>query len=105
MAATDTGRRFQTRWGLLTGPEWIRARQRQEMDDWWCGAVEAYVVEAWPSAEQIAANRLERAERRRLERQEREQQRSRHLKAQAISDCARTDSGSRPRQTSQLTLI
>jgi hypothetical protein len=98
-------RRFQTRWGMLTGPEWILARQKHEMDRWWRGPVEAYVMEAWPSPEQIQENRRQAAEEREQERQERERDRCRRLKARAIADCARTDSGSRPRTPNQLSLI
>lgn len=103
MRATE--RRFLTRWGMLTGPEWILARQKHEMDRWWGGAVESYVREAWPSPEQIQVNRQQAAEQSEQERQERERDRRRQLKARAISDCARTDSSHRPSPHSQLTLI
>ena len=98
-------RRFLTRWGMLTGPEWILARQRHEMDRWWRGGVETYVMEAWPSSEQIQGNRRQAAEEREQERLERERDRRRQLKARAIADCARTDSGSRLRTPNQLSLI
>jgi hypothetical protein len=74
------------------------------MDRWWRGAVEVYVMEAWPSLQQIQENRQQAAEQRELERQERERDRRRQLKAQAIADCARTDSASRV-QPQQLQLI
>jgi len=104
MSAAD--RRFPTRWGLLAGPEWIQARHNHEMDCWWSGAVEAYVLAAWPSPEQIAINRRNRAEQRRQERKERLQHKKRMLKAQAIFDCSRSQSALQP-QTSiaQLSLI
>jgi hypothetical protein len=76
------------------------------MDAWWSGAVEAYVIEAWPSPEQIAINRRHAAEQRLQERQERLQHQKRTLKAQAIFDCSRSQSALQPQPPiAQLSLI
>jgi hypothetical protein len=46
-----------TRWGRLTGAQWLQARYEQMMDEWFTADLEAYLAAHWPTAEQIAANR------------------------------------------------
>ena len=46
-----------TRWGRLTGAQWLQARHEEMMDEWFTADLEAYLAEHWPTAEQIAANR------------------------------------------------
>jgi len=46
-----------TRWGRLTGAQWLQARYEQIMDEWFTDDLEAYLAEHWPTSEQIAANR------------------------------------------------
>jgi hypothetical protein len=46
---------LQTKWGRLTGAQWLEARHREAMDNWWTPEVEAYVVENWPAPEQLAS--------------------------------------------------
>jgi hypothetical protein len=46
-----------TRWGRLTGAQWLQARYEEMMDEWFTADLEAYLAEHWPTAEQIAANR------------------------------------------------
>jgi hypothetical protein len=79
-----------TKWGRLTGAQWLEARHREFMDTWWMPQVEQYVNDHWPTPEQIAANRRNLAQTKRA-------QRNRSLKARAIADIARSDSRSRPR--------
>jgi hypothetical protein len=65
-----------TKWGRLTGAQWLEARHQEAMDAWWTPQVEQYVNDHWPTHEQIEANRS--------------------LRARAIADIARSDSRSRP---------
>jgi hypothetical protein len=46
-----------TRWGRLTGAQWLQARHEKIMDEWFTADLEAYLAAHWPTAEQIAANR------------------------------------------------
>jgi hypothetical protein len=46
-----------TRWGRLTGAQWLQARYEEMMDEWFTADLEAYLAAHWPTAEQIAANR------------------------------------------------
>jgi hypothetical protein len=73
-----------TKFGRLTGREWIRARFQESMDAWWTPQLDAYLAEAWPSPEQIEANARHRAQAKRT-------QTLRLHTAQAIADCARVD--------------
>jgi hypothetical protein len=45
-----------TRWGRLTGAQWLQARHEEMMDEWFTADLEAYLAAHWPTAEQIAAN-------------------------------------------------
>jgi len=74
-----------TKWGRLTGAQWLEARHQEAMDAWWTPAVEQYVNDHWPTPQQIEANRRNLA-------QEKRAQRNRILKARAIADIARSDS-------------
>jgi hypothetical protein len=46
-----------TRWGRLTGAQWLQARYEEMMGEWFTADLEAYLAAHWPTAEQIAANR------------------------------------------------
>jgi hypothetical protein len=46
-----------TRWGRLTGAQWLQARYEEMMDQWFTADLEVYLAEHWPTAEQIALNR------------------------------------------------
>ena len=91
-----------TKYGRLTGRQWIRARFQEAMDAWWTPQLDAYLAEAWPAPEQIEANARHLAQANRA-------QRNRSSTAKAIADCARVDraaSGSRARpHAHQLPLI
>ena len=91
-----------TKWGRLTGAQWLEARQRETMDAWWTPEVEAYVLEEWPTAEQIAINQRHWAQQKRA-------QRNRLATAKAISSVTRADRapgpGSRSRTTAQLSIL
>jgi hypothetical protein len=81
-----------TKWGRLTGAQWLEARHQEAMDEWWTPHVEQYVNHHWPTPQQIEANRRNLAQTKRA-------QRNRSLKARAIADIARSDS--RPRSKPQ----
>ena len=93
-----------TKWGRLTGRQWIRARHREAMDAWLTDELVEYLVENWPTPQQIEDNR------RRLD-QEKIANRQRNATASAISSCHRADrfrSASRARATTpatQLTIL
>ena len=57
-----------TRWGRLTGAQWQEARHREAMDAWWTPDLLDYVVENWPSPEQLATNRRHWAQKKRADR-------------------------------------
>ena len=46
-----------TRWGRLTGAQWLQARHEEMMDEWFTADLEAYLAAHWPTTEQISANR------------------------------------------------
>jgi hypothetical protein len=86
-----------TKWGRLTGAQWLEARNREAMDNWWTPEVEAYVAENWPSSEQLAVNQRHWAQKKRADR-------ARTATAQGIASVARADrarsgSDSRSRST------
>jgi hypothetical protein len=86
-----------TKWGRLTGAQWLEARNREAMDAWWTPEVEAYVAENWPSPEQLAVNQRHWAQKKRAHR-------ARTATAQGIASVARADrarsgSDSRSRST------
>jgi hypothetical protein len=88
---------LQTKWGRLTGAQWLEARHRESMDTWWTPEVEAYVVENWPTPEQLAVNQRHWAQKKRAHR-------ARKATAQGIAsvagaDRARPGSNSRSRST------
>jgi len=93
-----------TKWGRLTGRQWIEARTREAMDAWWTPEVTAYVLQHWPTPEQIEINRRTWAQQKRTHR-------NRTATAKAIADVARADrartgSGSRLRTApSQLSIL
>jgi len=93
-----------TKWGRITGEEWLWRRRQEELERWWTREVEAYVIEHWPTPEQIEANRRAWAQQKRA-------QRNRTATAKAIADVARADrarpgSGSRLRTApSQLSIL
>jgi hypothetical protein len=73
-----------TKWGRLTGAQWLEARQRESMDNWWTPEVEAYVAENWPTPEQLASNQRHWAQKKRADR-------ARKATAQGIASVARAD--------------
>jgi hypothetical protein len=73
-----------TRWGRLTGAEWLKAWHREAMDSWWTPEVEAYVAENWPTTEQLAVNQRHWAQKKRAHR-------ARTATAQGIASVARAD--------------
>ena len=79
-----------TKWGRLTGAQWLEARYQEAMDAWWTPQVEQYVNDHWPTPWQIEANRRNLAQAKRA-------QRNRSLKAPVIADIARSDSRPRPK--------
>ena len=86
-----------TKWGRLTGAQWLEARQREAMENWWTPEVEAYVAENWPTPEQLAVNQRHWAQKKRADR-------ARKATAQGIAsvhraDRARPGPGSKPRST------
>jgi len=86
-----------TKWGRLTGAQWMEARHREAMENWWTPEVEAYVAESWPTPEQLAINQRHWA-------QEKRAHRARTATAQGIASVARADrarpsSDSRSRST------
>jgi hypothetical protein len=86
-----------TKWGRLTGAQWMEARHREAMENWWTPEVEAYVAENWPTPEQLAVNQRHWT-------QEKRAHRARNATAQGIASVARADrarpgSGSRSRST------
>jgi hypothetical protein len=86
-----------TKWGRLTGAQWLEARHRAAMENWWTPEVEAYVAENWPTPEQLAINQRHWAQKKRADR-------ARNATAQGIASVARADrarpgSGSRSRST------
>jgi hypothetical protein len=86
-----------TKWGRLTGAQWLEARNREAMDTWWTPEVEAYVAENWPSSDQLAVNQRHWAQKKRADR-------ARTATAQGIASVARDDrarpaSDSRSRST------
>jgi len=93
-----------TKWGRLTGAQWLEARRREAMDAWWTPEVEAYVAEEWPTPEQLAINQRHWVQQKRAHR-------NRTATAKAISSVARADrarpgSGSRLRPApSQLSIL
>ena len=94
-----------TKWGRLTGAQWMEARYREAMDAWWTDDLQAYLDEAWPTPEQLASNQRRWAQQKRAHR-------ARTATAQAIASVARADrarpgSGSRSRSATptQLTIL
>jgi hypothetical protein len=86
-----------TKWGRLTGAQWLEARNREATDAWWTPEVEAYVAENWPSPEGLAVNQRHWAQKKRAHR-------ARTATAQGIASVARADrarsgSDSRSRST------
>lgn len=97
-----SSRTFLTKWGRLTGQQWILARFNEALDEWWTPGLAAYLEENWPTPEELQQRSRWR------------QQQERRLRtAKAIADCARVDraspgSGYRPRPTApahQLTIL
>ena len=82
MAAAD--RTFLTKWGRLTGQQWILARFNEELNNWWTPGLDAYLERHWPTPEQIE----ERGRYRVALTGEKD---GRMRTAKAIADCARTD--------------
>ena len=83
-----------TKWGPLTGAQWLEARHREAMDAWWTADLLEYVVENWPTPEQLAVNQRHWAQQKRAHR-------ARTATAQAMASVSRADharsvSGSRP---------
>ena len=86
-----------TKWGRLTGAQWMEARHREAMENWWTPEVEAYVAESWPTPEQLAINQRHWAQKKRADR-------ARNATAHGIASVARADrarpgSDSRSRST------
>jgi hypothetical protein len=94
-----------TKWGRLTGAQWLEARNREAMDSWWTADVLDYVSENWPTPEQLAVNQRHWAQKKRADR-------ARSATAKGIASVARADGarpgpGSKPRSTTptQLTIL
>jgi hypothetical protein len=86
-----------TKWGRLTGAQWLEARNREAMDSWWTADVLDYVSENWPTPEQLAVNQRHWA-------QEKRADRARNATAKGIASVARADRvrprpASKPRST------
>jgi hypothetical protein len=75
---------LQTKWGRLTGAQWLEARHREAMDNWWTPDVDAYVADNWPTPEQLASNQRHWAQKKRADR-------ARKATAQGIASVARAD--------------
>jgi hypothetical protein len=73
-----------TKWGRLTGAQWLEARHREAMENWWTPEVEAYVAESWPTPEQLAINQRHWAQKKRADR-------ARTATAKGIASVARAD--------------
>jgi len=73
-----------TKWGRLTGAQWMEARHREAMENWWTPELEAYVAESWPTPEQLAVNQRHWAQKKRADR-------ARTATAQGIASVARAD--------------
>ena len=56
-----------TKWGRLTGAQWQEARHREAMDAWWTPELLGYVVENWPTPEQLAINQRHWAQKKRAD--------------------------------------
>ena len=82
-----------TKWGRLTGAQWLESRQREAMDAWWTADVFDYVAENWPTPEQLAANQRHWAQKKRADR-------ARNATAKGIASVARSDRA-RPRSDFQ----
>lgn len=94
-----------TKWGRLTGAQWLEARYREAMDEWWTADLLEYVAENWPTPEQLAINQRHWAQKKRADR-------VRGATAKAIASVARADSvcpgpGSRslPTTSTQLAIL
>jgi hypothetical protein len=94
MASTEPT--ILTKWGRLTGAQWLQARQREAMDSWWTADVLNYVSENWPTPERLASNQRHWAQKKRADRA-----------SVARADRARPGPGSKPRSTTptQLTIL
>lgn len=73
-----------TKWGRITGAQWLAARQREALDEWWSPQLDAYLADNWPTTEQIQANQRHWAQQKRAERR-------RTATAQAIPSFALAD--------------
>jgi hypothetical protein len=73
-----------TKWGRLTGQQWIRARNREAMDAWLTDELVQYLADNWPTPQQIEDNCRRLAQEKRASRQ-------RNATASAIASCARAD--------------
>ena len=82
-----------TKWGRLTGAQWLEARHREAMDAWWTADVFDYVAENWPTPEQLAVNQRHWAQKKRADR-------ARNATAKGIASVARSDRA-RPRPASK----
>lgn len=73
-----------TKWGRLTGAQWLEARYREAMDAWWTADLLQYVTDHWPTPEQLAVNQRAWA-------QEKRARRARNATARGIASVARAD--------------
>ena len=73
-----------TKWGRLTGAQWLEARHREAMDAWWTAELLEYVAENWPSPEHLAVNQRHWAQQKRAHR-------ARTATAKGIASVARAD--------------
>lgn len=46
-----------TKWGRLSGAQWLAARHRDAMDEWWTPELYAYLDDHWPTPEQVQRRR------------------------------------------------
>jgi hypothetical protein len=77
-----------TKWGRLTGAQWLEARYQHELAQWLTDELLEYVVEFWPTPEQLAVNQRHWAQKKRADR-------ARSATAKGIASVARAD-GARP---------
>ena len=86
-----------TKWGRLTGAQWQEARYHEAMDAWWTPHLLRYVVESWPTPEQLAINRRHWAQKKRADRARNAT--AMGIASEASADRPRPGSDFRPRST------
>jgi hypothetical protein len=85
-----------TKWGRLTGAQWLAARQREALDKWWTPQLDAYLADNWPTPEQIQANQRHWAQQKRAAR--RRTATAQAIASVALADCLRSRAPAPPQQ-------